>query len=344
MNRSLLLLLLAGTIACSSQASSGTITQASFGTLQRVDRALARKDEVTRVPIVQGRSGDLDTTFGVCFHYTEGSSLHDVAVLVEPPGLSNPEDGILVKIKLKEQAGHFCQEMYFDAGDPAGVWRFSLKEGGKVLSTWEIEAYEEQKKAGLSQSHPGDAPVRSGSEVKFVAQHIERLASACKSKPLQPWCAATGFAQVGPTDGPSPGTVLGLTTFLTTEGDVTVGLEKYLAVSRLDVVDSGGKTAVHVSSIRPNNAAGKDEVRRLIPLVRQHLGGASAPVVEEPGLKNYLSTTNSRSLTALIPHSLGWSMEGRSKGDFRKVGDLWVVVEVPQKNPAGVWLNLYPAP
>ncbi len=145
--------LAAGVAACAGGVDPN-LTEASFGTLHRVDGEVVLKETVSRVPLVQGGPGDFDNSFGVCFHYTRGWALHDVGVFVEPPGkteerdqpgaktLTVGEDGIFVPIhELNQEEGDFCQEMFFDLGDPTGSWRFSLKEGETVHATWDIEAY-----------------------------------------------------------------------------------------------------------------------------------------------------------------------------------------------------------
>lgn len=127
------------------------ITEIKLGTLKRMNGGLAIDQEVTRLPLVQGRSGDLATTFGICFNSSGGSRPHELTVLIHSPGeivevrpdagLDRIKGGLRTTIPLPDQDVTTCRDMWFDDTDPPGLWHFTLADGEQVLRTWEIEVY-----------------------------------------------------------------------------------------------------------------------------------------------------------------------------------------------------------
>jgi hypothetical protein len=138
---------------CSGGGQPAEITNIKLGKLMKSSNGnLLLRTEVTRLPLVAGRSGDTDRTFGLCFHYKEGPKLGDVSLVTTPPaavktttsGFSRYGAGNSVRLGLGQFAGRegdFCQELYFDAGDPPGRWRFALMRNGATLRTIDIDVY-----------------------------------------------------------------------------------------------------------------------------------------------------------------------------------------------------------
>lgn len=42
-----------------------------------------------------------------------------------------------------------------------------------------------------------------------------------------------------------------------------------------------------------------------------------------------------------MKHANGYKLDGGSDADLRKVGKYWVSVEIPKKDPAGIWLSVF---
>jgi hypothetical protein len=145
-----LALCLAALLACKS-SSKAEITQPKLGTLTGPVDRLQLKAEAARLPLVPSKSGDVDRNFGICFHYTEGQKLGEVAILVSPPGAIKTEsvelekekagDGVRMKLPALAGEGDFCQEMFFEAGDPPGKWRFELQQGATAIKRWDVDVY-----------------------------------------------------------------------------------------------------------------------------------------------------------------------------------------------------------
>lgn len=138
-------------LACKGSAS-GELTHAKLGTLSGSAQSLRLATETSRLPLVPSKSGDIAKNFGICFHYEHATKLGEVAILVQPPGaikidsveLEKEKAGTGVRMKLPPfatDAGDFCQEMFFEAGDPPGRWHFELLNGTTVVRTWDVEVY-----------------------------------------------------------------------------------------------------------------------------------------------------------------------------------------------------------
>lgn len=138
-------------LACSSSSPEEAplvVTDMALGSLKLSDGALVLDQERARLPRVAGTSGDLAHTFGICFQATGGARPGALAIHVFPPAkiteteLSRTGEGVRVPVELERGVDHLCQEMFFDATDPVGPWRFELRDGVRTLRAWDIEVYE----------------------------------------------------------------------------------------------------------------------------------------------------------------------------------------------------------
>ncbi len=145
------LLVLAALLACKG-GPKAELTQARLGTLSGSGENLKLRAETTRLPLIPSKSGNTDENFGICFHYTEPAKLGELAILVSPPSaiktgsveLEQQKVGDGVRMKLPPMQGNegdFCQEMFFEAGDPPGKWRFALQQGATTVKSWDIDVY-----------------------------------------------------------------------------------------------------------------------------------------------------------------------------------------------------------
>lgn len=145
------LVLMAALLACKG-GSKGEITNAKLGTISGSIPNLKLKAETSRLPLVPSRSGNTDKNFGICFHYKNPSALGEVAIVVTPPSAIKTDsvqldkekagDGVRMKLEpLTGTEGDYCQEMFFEAGDPPGKWRFELQAGAASIRRWDAEVY-----------------------------------------------------------------------------------------------------------------------------------------------------------------------------------------------------------
>ncbi len=157
------------------------------------------------------------------------------------------------------------------------------------------------------------------------------------------WCRFTGFTAAEKSAAPNPGVYLGVTTFVQTNGGSAATLGKFSRVSSLAVRKSGAESVALIATINPQNDTGKAEVARLLPLVRKQIEGGAKPEIKEPGLSGYISSLPERAKYPMVQHKNGFTLNGGSKADLRRVGGVWVSIEVPQKNPAGIWITVFAA-
>lgn len=180
----------------------------------------------------------------------------------------------------------------------------------------------------------------------FVQNHLSLLKQhgGCTSAAADKlWCRFTGFNSAQKSAPPNPGVYLGVTTFVQTNGGSAVTLGKFTRLSSLAVRKSGDGFVALIATVNPQNDTGKAEVARLAPLVRGQIEGAAKPEIQEVGLKGYIGSLPDRAKYPLVAHKNGFTLNGGSKADLRKVGDTWVSIEVPQKNPAGIWVTVFAA-
>lgn len=141
----------AALLACKG-SSAGEVTQPKLGTLTGSAQSPKLASEVTRLPRIAGKSGEVNKNFGICFHYKQPSRLGELTVVVQPPGAIKTDNVALDKEKaggglrmklppLDGSEGDFCQEMFFDADDPLGKWHFELRNGEALVRAWDIDVY-----------------------------------------------------------------------------------------------------------------------------------------------------------------------------------------------------------
>lgn len=178
----------------------------------------------------------------------------------------------------------------------------------------------------------------------FVQNHLNLLKqyAGCTSAGADKlWCRFTGFNSAQKSAPPNPGVYLGVTTFVQTNGGSSATLVKFARLSSLAVRKNGDGFAALIATVNPQNDTGKAEVGRLAPLVRQQIEGGAKPDIKEAGLSGYISSLPERAKYAMVANKNGYTLNGGSKADLRRVGDTWVSVEVPQKNPAGMWITVF---
>lgn len=137
-------------LACKS--SDGELTNVKLGTISGAPGSYTLKAETNRLPLVPSKSGDAAKNFGLCFHYTEKEKLGEVSILVTPPGAIDTSsveldkekvgNGVRMKVDgLTQSSGDYCQEMFFEAGDPVGKWRFELQRDKKTVKSFDVDVY-----------------------------------------------------------------------------------------------------------------------------------------------------------------------------------------------------------
>jgi hypothetical protein len=178
----------------------------------------------------------------------------------------------------------------------------------------------------------------------YVVDHLKiaRQAAGCDgTKPIEPWCtAAAGFASGSPGK-PGTGTVLGLATFVQTKGASSATLSKRQHLASLSFRSSASRTHAFLAKVTPDNATERLEVDRVERTLLKLFAGGRSQLTVSPNMGGYLDGLPAKIKYEAMPHRNGYSVKGGSNAELRRVGDYWVAVEVPRKNPAGIWFSVF---
>lgn len=207
------------------------------------------------------------------------------------------------------------------------------EKGGK-----EDEGSSKKKKAKDDDEGGGTAEVDP-----FAKDHLAIAKKvACGDEPLEPWCtAAKGFAKAARAKLPDTGTLLGVTTFVQTKGASAETFEKHGHLSSLSVKNDGDDSTAWITEVKGDTTAEQKETVRIGELLFKHFAGKKVTLDPNTGLRTYLDGLPKKAKYGLKKHEGGYTFDGGSKADLRKVGKWWVSVEIPQKDPAGIWLSVF---
>lgn len=181
----------------------------------------------------------------------------------------------------------------------------------------------------------------------FIAAHLARLQAelGCGTPQVPPDVAHFCMAVAWPTGAaaPLPGgsrVLAGVTSWVPTTAPVLENLRGQRRFSCLALRSDASGTAGELISPSPRN--GDPAPLQAMEAVEQALRGSMPgplPIMRQ--LFNYIS---SRSIAAEYPAvrtAQGWQLAGGSIADIRRVGSVWVAIEVPRNNPAGLYLSLF---
>jgi hypothetical protein len=177
---------------------------------------------------------------------------------------------------------------------------------------------------------------------KLVDTMIGRLRTVakCGTPKEKIWClAAAGWA-----GGTAPDWPKGNHVFL----GVSVGLQRELpdddllsgevTLSVLAVQD--GKNAL-VTDVLPEDPAEKRLVGAAIEQVAGVLHGKAATAQIPPALLKYANSLPPTANHALAKAGTEWRFGGVSQATLRKAGPFWLVVEIPNDGPEGIYVGIY---
>jgi hypothetical protein len=182
----------------------------------------------------------------------------------------------------------------------------------------------------------------------FVEKHLAIAldAASCEddSDAIEPWClAARGFAKADAPTFPGTTTMIGVATFVQTKGASAATLEKYSQLASLAFRkgDEKSQKFALLSQIKPDGATEVAETHRITKLMFDHFGGKSVTIRVNETMGDYLDGLPDRAKYEVKEQDSGYRIEGGSEADVRKVGKVWVAVEVPKKDPAGIWFSVF---
>jgi hypothetical protein len=178
---------------------------------------------------------------------------------------------------------------------------------------------------------------------------LEKLAKAeeCSERHSSPsiWCLALdGFARAQ-TGKISPGVhkALGLTVEMTDRASAQFAVARTVRLSALVLRNENGRLVGDVSDVGPSNQEERVLGERAALSVGRALLDPERPAQIDAPLAEFMASLGGTKFS-FEPVARGWRMTGRTNGELRKVGPLWVAMERPvQKGDAGemVWFSLF---
>ncbi|HKA90837.1 MAG TPA: hypothetical protein VKE22_24410 [Haliangiales bacterium] len=180
---------------------------------------------------------------------------------------------------------------------------------------------------------PPPAASPPGDLVDGLLARLDRAAGCDRG--ASPWCLATRGWATGTVPAIPDGVLAGITIGLERDrpdAELPRGLVTFSAFAA-----GGGK--VFVTDIPPVNAAEQKTLDAAAASVADALVGR-APRAELPrSLLDLLKTLPKKYPVARAAGE--WRYAGEADGRIRRVGDVWVVIEIPRSGPAGIILSIY---
>jgi hypothetical protein len=194
----------------------------------------------------------------------------------------------------------------------------------------------------------GETPPPSATRLPddaIVETMLERLGRAARCpESRRVWCiAANGWAEGAAAPLPAATRVL---------VGISVGLERDRGEQDLLAVDvslsalalrvDGERRFGLITDIPPENPAEQRLVRDAVTSVGRVLKGDAERVELAPSLSRYAAGLGAQASYPLERTAGEWRMTGKSNARLRKIGGVWVAVEVPRAGPEGIFVSLYP--
>lgn len=176
--------------------------------------------------------------------------------------------------------------------------------------------------------------------VTTMLGRLGRAAGCPASK--RAWCiAAGGWGGGTAPDLPAgervyPGVSIGLER-AKPDGEL---LEAEVSLAALALRDGKGL----ITDVPPQNAAEKKVVGEAIASVGKVLRGEAQHPALAPSLGRYLATLPATASYPLAREGGSWRMRGKADARLRKIGPVWVAIELPGEGPEGLFVSLFVEP
>jgi hypothetical protein len=165
-------------------------------------------------------------------------------------------------------------------------------------------------------------------ELTAALRGLHDAAGCATSGPLHVWCpAADGWAGAKTPALPRAKVLVGITVELAEDGDASRAVLDTVTLSALAFRSDGKQTLIKLTMIKPTS---DDEVRSLTQAVASIalvLKGKAAAAELPKDLTGYLAGLPADASYPVTKGARGWTWTGASRGELRRVGDVWVVVE-----------------
>jgi hypothetical protein len=199
---------------------------------------------------------------------------------------------------------------------------------------------------------PEDPPVGGGDTVRSDAQMTSDLlgqvhdALGCphSTHAERAFCAAAdGWDKGEAAPLPAqPSLLVGLSVSLPESDPVDKALEQTVRFAALGV-RGGDAPLARIVSLEPSNPDEQKLVDAGLAATHAFWNGSAASVALPKDLTDYLADLPSAGYK-LTRGAHGWTWtNGSALGELRKVGDVWMAVEVPQKGDRGLFVSIFTA-
>ena len=132
----------------------------------------------------------------------------------------------------------------------------------------------------------------------------------------------------------------GVTTWVATSAPLLENLTGLRRFSSLAFRTEGSAVVGEIISPRPRDGdqAPVQAMQAVELLLRSNTPGP-LPMMRQ--LFNYISSRAAAASYPVARTAQGWQLGGGSMADIRRVGPVWVAIEVPRNNPAGLYLSIF---
>jgi hypothetical protein len=193
------------------------------------------------------------------------------------------------------------------------------------------------------------APVATAYDAQYIATHLMRARAeagcdALAAGPTTVFCPALRGWDTG-TQGALPAgpvALAGVTTWIPTSTPFAEADAQHRRLSFLGIrTDATGRYGALVSpgANMPMESAAVAQALGTVSAAAPT--GSSAPLGLSFGLHGFANGQAQQARYPIATTGQGWQLQGGSFADIRRVGNTWVAIEVPRRNPAGLYFSVF---
>jgi hypothetical protein len=183
------------------------------------------------------------------------------------------------------------------------------------------------------------------SDDAIIEEMLSRLGAAARCPgSRRAWCIpSAGWAEGQAADLPGGDRALvGVTIGLERDREDADLLSTEVVLSVLALRRAGDGILGLITDVPPENPSETRVVRAAISSIGKVVKGDADRVQLAPSLARHLDTYIPQATYPLTRQGAAWAMTGKSNARIRKVGRLWIAIEVPRSGPQGIFVSLYP--
>lgn len=154
------------------------------------------------------------------------------------------------------------------------------------------------------------------------------------------WCSVDGFG--AGTRAPLPqGAMVGLTIGLSEDFPAEQSLQRNVELSALGATSRAAGPFAWITSIKPKSPAESQSVGAGVASAAAFFKQGSPEIRLDASLFGYVEGLSASAKYPLQQAPSGWRIAGPATTELRKVGDVWVAIEVPPARPLrGIYVSI----